>query len=73
MFENKTIRGIHMSRYIASFIRCGGILPLFGDWLEQLTIDGESLTEDEKDELYEFASCGKLELEMDARRFLAKR
>ena len=70
MFENKVIKGIHISRYIASWIRARGRLSNFDEWLMQLEIDGEKLTEEEIQDIWNFACCGKLELESDARKFV---
>ena len=72
-FENRLIRGIHKSRYVASWtnsqgpIRRGG---LFEGWLRMLTIDGEKLTEDEVQEIVYYATNGKLELQEHAKQFL---
>lgn len=71
MFENKAIRGIYTSRYIASWVREGGELidlkkkSLFVKWLKRLGLDQE-----EVDYIYNFATNGKMELESDARRFI---
>lgn len=72
MFENfVTSKGIHASRYIASWYRVGGAIhPLeghdtFHDWLVS-----EGLTEDEIAHVIELAMCGKLELQSSARQFL---
>lgn len=71
MFENKSIRGIYASRYIASWVREGGELSnykkksLFVKWLRRLGLDQE-----EVDYIYNFATNGKMELESDARRFI---
>lgn len=72
MFENfMTSKGIHASRYIASWYRVGGVIhPLegpgtFHDWLVS-----EGLTEDEIARIIEMAMCGKLELQFSAKQFL---
>lgn len=67
-FENSKIKGIHISRYIASWANTGfPINSLFGDWLETLEIDGERLTEDEIDRIWNFAKCGKCEFQLSAK------
>lgn len=72
MFENKLIRNIHVSRYIASWVKVGGSVDSLGFelWLERLLIDGEHLTEDEIMYIRNFARNGKLELETNAKLFL---
>lgn len=79
MFENKIIKGIHMSRYIASWINVGGTIRRpknkvgFISWLETLSIDGEPLSKDEVWQIYCYATDGKLELEEHARNFLREK
>lgn len=78
MFENKIVRGIHMSRYIASWANSGGTLkrnllngfPAFRVWLRTLKIDGDHLTKDEIQQICDYARNGKLELEASAKNFL---
>ncbi len=71
-FENAIIRGIHISRYIASWNHEGGkINTSFRYWLKQLVIDGEHLTDDEIRRIYNFAKNGKLELQSNASVFLS--
>ena len=78
MLENKIVRGIHISRYIASWMKSGGTFdrsPWCGEiafkaWLGTLVIDGEHLTEDEKRQICNYADNGKLELETSAKLFL---
>ena len=77
MFENKIVRGIHMSRYIASWANSGGTLkrnflcgfPAFRVWLGTLEIDGAHLTKDEIQQICNYARNGKLELETSAKIF----
>ncbi len=86
-FENRLIKGIHVSRYIASWYNVGGtrvryfnktepthrrIETTFADWLRTLIINGEHLTEDEVRYITNFAENGKLELEHSAEKFLEK-
>ena len=78
MFENDLVKGIHKSRYIASWCNVGGSLKRgdawrFQDWLRSLVIDGEHLTEDEVMSIYNYATNGKLELESNARLFIIRR
>ena len=74
MFENKVIKGIHTSRYIMSYIRAGGKISKragyseFEDWLGSLPL---SLTDEEIDYISSMGRNGKLELEIDAKKFLA--
>ena len=70
-FENAKVRGIHISRYIASWVREGGSLSkkdfLFEMWLEEL-----GLNEDEIAQIMFLANNGKMELEHSAKRFIEK-
>lgn len=72
-FENRLIKGIHKSRYVASWMKAGGNFfqggGSFKKWLRQLIINNEHLTEEEIKEIYQFATNGKLELEINARKF----
>lgn len=68
MFENKLIREIHATRYIASWLKAGGHFGRrkggrfdFRDWLESLR-----LTEDEVRHIYNLVDNGKLELQYSA-------
>lgn len=71
MFENKNYKMIYYSRFVASWINAGGKLDWkFKTWLHQLEIDGELIPEDIIDEIYNYATNGKLELEENAKRFL---
>ena len=76
MFENKLVKGIHISRYIMSWARVGGPLNYrgkgytFGEWLETLEIDGSKLSEEEIHDIMFIAQNGKLELEESAREFI---
>lgn len=74
-FENKSIRGIYISRYLASWANSGGNLARgnrFKDWLQSLVINGEKLSEEEISEIVFLSTNGKLELEMSAKYFLSK-
>lgn len=67
MFENKKFNDIHATRYIASWHNSGGTLYMgdFEDWLMSL-----GLTSEEARYVWNIANCGKLELEVDAKKFI---
>ena len=79
-FENSIIKGIHVSRYIASWVKCGYPIhwcsrprhekDMFMAWLETLVINGERLTEEEIWTIHDFALEGKYELEVSATTFM---
>lgn len=71
-FENKLIRDIYATRYIASWMKMGGDFSRhrggrfdFKDWLESLGLD-----KDEVNHIYNLADNGKLELEYSAKKFI---
>lgn len=71
-FENKIIKGIHASRYIASWAKKGGHFGRgkcgrfdFRKWLKSL-----GLEDDEVHHIYRLADNGKLELETSADKFM---
>ena len=69
-FENAIIKGVHASRYIMSYLREGGeanYRDKFREWLKSLPME---LTEEEIDYIVGIYDNGKMELEMDAKRFL---
>lgn len=69
-FENVVIKGVHASRYIASWLRAGGgskFFESFDEWLKSL-----GLTEDERATIRYLAATGRLELEMSAKAYLKK-
>lgn len=76
MFTNKVIKGIHISRFIMSWIRSGGVFSVrggyddFHDWLKTLVINETKLSDDEIADIMEIARNGKLELEMSAKAFI---
>lgn len=84
-FENKIIRNMYASQYIAAWYNIGGKNNRyyvkndarshsdFKDWLESLIIDGEHLTDDEIRYIDNLRSCGRLELEEHAKRFINSR
>ena len=71
MFENGNFNGIFYSRFIASWVRKGGMLKtghdisMFRCWLTEIGCDDETV-----DKITFLASNGKLELENSAERFL---
>lgn len=69
MLENKTteVQGVHYSRYIASWCNAGGNYygEQFKRWLKM-----NCCTEKEIHDIYEMATCGKLELEMNAKTYV---
>ena len=76
-FKNEIINGIHASRYIISWVKAGGDLygsrrraSKFIDWLYSLVINGRHLTDEEVDRIYYLSSNGKMELEVNAEKFL---
>ena len=69
-FDNAIIRGTHASRYIMSYLREGGeanYRDKFREWLKSLPME---LTEEEIDYIVGIYDNGKMELEMNAKRFL---
>ena len=75
-FQNSIIKGIHKSRYVASWVKQGGSLTRkesykFQEWLETIRFDGSvRLSQDEIQEIYNYATNGKLELEILAAAYL---
>ena len=71
MLENKRIKGVHISRYLASYISNTGMFRLyqFEEWLRTLVLNGERLTDEEIGEIKEFAALGKMEFEYAAKEF----
>ena len=73
MFENGNFNGIFYSRFIASWVRKGGMLKtghditMFRSWLTEIGCDDETV-----DKITFLASNGKLELENSAERFIAE-
>lgn len=81
IFENRKIKGIHKSRYVASWINANGIVnhpkvkkgrgpKHFSSWLMTLKINGERLSEEEIEELTNYYCGGKMELERAAVKYL---
>ena len=73
MFENGNFNGIYYSRFIASWVRKGGMLKtghdisMFRSWLTEIGCDDETV-----DKITFLASNGKLELENSAEKFIAE-
>ena len=73
MFENGNFNGIFYSRFIASWVRKGGMLKtghdisMFKSWLTEIGCDDETV-----DKITFLAINGKLELENSAKKFLAE-
>ena len=71
MFKNNVVKGIHESRFIASWVNAGGKLSNrkdvndFEDWLTSL-----GLSQDEVQRISYLATNGKLEMETSAKAFL---
>lgn len=74
MFENKYIERLdcHYSRIIASWYNAGGEIPTarwaktsFAKWLKSL-----GFTDQEAYDIWNMATCGKLELEHSAEKFI---
>ena len=69
MLENKRLGDVHYSRVIASWMHeyPGHVYfgKTFKDWLRNL-----GATEEQVADIYEMATCGRLELECDAKRFI---
>jgi len=73
-FENKKFEGIHYSRIIASWANKGVRNDeLFKEWLGTITINDKSIPPEVIDEIYDMATCGKLELETSVIRFRTNR
>ena len=69
-FDNAVIKGVHASRYIMSYLREGGeanYRDKFREWLKSLPME---LTNEEVQHIVEIYDNGKLELEVNASRFL---
>ena len=74
MFENRVINGyIYETRFIASWLKVGGQLRYgediddFYEWLLSIGV-----SEDDANHIVELATCGKLELEINAKKFLSE-
>ena len=69
---SEEIRGIPLTRFVASWYIAGGerSVPKMWDWLSSIEIDGEHLTNEEIDLIVQCATNGKLELEESAQDFI---
>lgn len=71
MFENKTYEGIHYSRFVASWAKeIGKIDWKFKAWLTRLTINHKPIPKEIVNEIFNYATCGKMELEGNAIYFM---
>lgn len=76
MFENKLIHGVHISRFLASWLKIVNDRYLYWswkdyiNWLKIITFDGEHLTKEEIIDIFNFSTNGKLELENSVKWFL---
>lgn len=69
-WNNKLFKDVHYSRLIASYINVGGDshdIEVFRGWLMHL-----GLNEQEAWDVYNLATCGKLEIESDALKWLKR-
>lgn len=66
-------RGLYKSRYIASWANAGGKFNdgHFYEWLLSIEFDDGHMSEEEADEIYDFATGEKSEFEHSARKFLS--
>ena len=71
---NTKVHGINKSRYIASWANAGGKFndDQFYDWLLTIEFDDGHMSEEEADEICDFASGGKIEFEIDAKNFMSQ-
>ena len=69
---SETVRGIPITRYIASWYRVDGkcYYEKMKRWLKSLNIDGKPLSDEEIKLIIDCAKNGKLELEETAKRFV---
>lgn len=73
------VMGIHLSRFVASWLRCGGKYDDgdgFITWMMNIPFKNEDgsfsyISQDDAEDAYWMMSCGKLELESSARAFIA--
>lgn len=80
MWRNETECGIHVTRFIMSWVRVGGTFSCVGDgyddfreWLNTLMIDGEPLSDQDVNHIMDLAVNGKMELEYSATKFLTQK
>lgn len=74
MFTNKKINGINATRYIMSWVRVGGQLGLYGEGIDEFRkwLRSMNLNETDINSIVYLATNGKIELEINAERFLNK-
>lgn len=77
MWSNETENGIHVTRFIMSWVRMGGKLRTgkdydnFEAWLKTLIVDGKNLSDQDVNHILDLSKNGKMELEYLAKQFLA--
>ena len=69
MFENKTYEGIYYSRFAASWFGDRKTDWMYHMWLKNLIINGKPIPDDVIQEIVNFGTNGKLELETHAKLF----
>ena len=79
-YVNEKIKGVHISRYIASWLNCGGLIyngndELFKEWLHSLKDEkgAPALSDDEVNKIVFFATNGRMELESSAKYFIKEK
>ena len=79
-WSNRKIMGIPISRFGASWLHVGGDFSDQDGFVEWMTtipfdVDGEIryISEEDANDAYEMMSCGKMELEQYAEKFLKRR
>lgn len=76
MWTNETECGIHVTRFIMSWVRMGGSLRTgrdyhnFEAWLKTLIVDGKNLSDQDVNHILDLSKNGKMELEHLAKEFL---
>lgn len=73
-FENKIYENIHYSRFVASWLKesHGEKTYKMKEWLKTLVINGKPIPEEIIKEIYNYATNGKLELEVSVRKFCSE-
>ena len=79
MWKNETECGIHVTRFIMSWVRSGGELRYgkdyedFEEWLNTIKVDGKNLSDQDVNHIMDLATNGKMELEYLAKEFLKRK
>ena len=79
-WKNEMVMGISLSRYGASWLHAGGDWTDrdgFVLWMMNIPFENENgeivyISQDDAEDAYEMMSCGKLELEINIRKFLSE-